>query len=72
MNEHVLRFIEIFDASGILRPVFLTTFFNLITFEKPEHFAGVMRCAERAFREVEGMETSQKLKDMNAFLVRVK
>lgn len=48
MNDHVTKFIEMFDKSGILKPVFLTAFFNEVIYKKPEHFAAVMRCAETA------------------------
>lgn len=48
MNDHVTKFIELFDKSGILKPVFLTAFFNEVIFKKPENFAAVIKCAEKA------------------------
>ena len=53
MNDHITKFIEMFDSSGILKPVFLTAFFNEVIFKKPEHFAAVMKCAERAYAYTE-------------------
>ena len=51
MNEHVTRFMDLFERAGIYRPIFLTAFFNEVIFRKPEHFAGVMKCAETSYDE---------------------
>ena len=62
MNDHITRFIEMFDKSGILKPVFLTAFFNEVIFSKPNNFAAVLSIAEKSFREVEENETGKAIR----------
>lgn len=64
MNEQVSRFIDLYEKSGILRPVFLCAFFNWITFEKPQSFSAVLACAEKAFRETDDNETGKAIRKL--------
>lgn len=53
MMQQVTRFMDLFEKSGMNRPLFLMAFFHRINLDKPQSFSGILSCAEKAFEETE-------------------